>query len=328
MGSRWWRASACSLVATVVVALTPVHAEADPPALAPVEDLTARGDIGWVTLTWTDPENLDGDGFVVCAQPGTTALSQPSDWCATNNIERSTSHEEGVLPPSQTLTYSVWPRDSVGNLGPARSITVHGTVTTMSTVPSTNGAATGIRLSGRLTDGPTGTPLPNAVVDVYADRPLLNPPSDGFSDEFVLVARLRTDANGSFVRDFPLRPGWDYQARYFGDTARVGNLSRLVPADGSSFVDLDSRDATFVRSRKRVVSLVARVPAVRRGDRIVFQRLNKGHWGPVAIRAVGASRTVRLSPRIAKKARPVYRAVLVQVGRKSQPSVPLKVRRR
>ncbi len=165
----------------------------------------------------------------------------------------------------------------------------------MSTVPSTNGAATGIRLSGRLTDGLTGAPMPNAVVDVYADRPLLNPPSDGFSDEFVLVTRTRTDEHGSFVRDFPLRPGWDYQARYFGGAARMGNLSKLVPADGSSFIELNSHDASFARSRKRVVTLAARVPTVRRGDTITFQILKKRHWTNVATRAVTASRTVSLS---------------------------------
>lgn len=310
----------------VVVALTPVHAEADPSSLAAVQNLTAQGDIGSVTLRWTDPGNIGGDGFVVCSQRGTTALSEPTDWCAENNIERSTSHMEGY-PPSWTMAYSVWPRDEGGNLGPARSITVRGTVSTMSTVPSTNTAATGIRLAGRLTDGLSGNPMPDAVVDVYADRPLLNPPSVGYSDEFVLVARIRTDEHGSFVRDFPLRPGWDYQARYFGDVARMGNLSKLVPADGSSFIELDSHDATFARSRKRVVTLTARVPAVRRGDRIDFQLLKKGHWKHVAIRAVAASRTVSLRPRIAKHSRPVYRAVLVQVGRTAQPSVPLKVRR-
>jgi hypothetical protein len=328
MTSRYWRASACSMMAMVVVALTPVHAQADTAPLAPVQNLTSQGDIGEITLSWTDPGNVDADGFVVCEQLGTTALTVPSDWCTENNIERSTSHSEGVLPPSQTLTYSVWPRDGTGNLGPARSITIHGTVATMATVPSTNQAATGIRLTGRLTDGLTSAPLPNAVVDVYADRPLLHPPEVGFSDEFVLVARIRTDESGSFVRDFPLRPGWDYQARYFGDTARVGNLSRLVPADGSSFIDLDSRDATFARSRTRVVTLVARVPAVRRGDRIAFQRLVNGHWKHVTTRALGTSRTVSLRPRIAKHSQPVYRAVLVQVGRTAQPSVPLKVQRR
>jgi hypothetical protein len=314
-------------MATVVVALTPVHGQADSSSLAAVQNLTAKGDIGSVTLSWTDPHNVDGDGFVVCSQRGTIALNEPTAWCAEDNIVRSTSHMEGY-PPSWTMTYSVWPRDSAGNLGHARSITVRGTLTTMSTVPSTNGAATGIRLAGRLTDALTGDPLPGEVLDVYADRPLLNPPSDGFSDEFVLVARMRTDDDGSFVRDFPLRPGWDYQARYFGSTARIGNLSKLVPADGSSFIELDSRDATFARSRQRVVTLVAQVPAVRRGDRIVFQLLKKRHWVPVAVRAVGASRTVSLRPRIAKRSRPVYRAVLVQVGRTAQPSVPLKVRRR
>ena len=327
MNSRWWRASACSVVATVVVALTPVHAEADAPSLVAVQNLKAQGDIGSVTLSWTDPGNVDGDGFVVCAQRGTAALSEPTEWCATRNIEMSTSHMEGY-PPSWTMTYSVWPRDNVGNVGPAQSITVHGTVTIMSTVPSSNAAAPGIRLAGRLTDGLTGAPLPDAVVDVYADRPLLNPPSDGFSDEFVLVARMRTDEQGAFVRDFPLRPGWDYQARYFGGASRVGNLSRLVPADGSSFIALDSQDAAFARSRKRVVTLAAKVPAVRRGDRIVFQVLKKGRWKQVAIRAVGNSRTATLRPRIAKRSRPVYRALLVQLDRAAQPSVPLKVRRR
>ncbi len=327
MSSRWWRASACSVVAAVAVAMTPVHAEADPVSLLPVENLGAEGAIGSMTLSWTDPHNVGGDGFVVCSQRGTTALSEPSDWCAQNNIERSTSHEEGY-PPSWTMTYSVWPRDSAGDLGPARSITINGSLTVMSTVPSSEGASTGIRLAGRLTDGLTGEPLAGEVVDVYADRPLPNPPEVGFSDEFVLVARMVADQNGSFVRDFPLRPGWDYQARYFGGAARVGNLSKLVPGDGSSFIQLHSQDATFARSRKRVVTLQAKVPVFRRGDRIVFQRLVKRSWKPVATRAVGTSLTAVIRPKIAKHARPVYRAVLVQVGRTHQPSVPIKVRRR
>lgn len=327
MVRRGWRTGASAWAAAVVVTLAPTSVEAESASLMPVENLTAQGSVGLVTLSWTDPGNAGGDGFVVCSQPGDVAMSAPSEWCAAGNIERSTSHMEGIVPPSQTRTYSVWPRDTAGTLGPARSITVHGTAISMATVPSSNSTVTGIRLIGRLTDGLTGAGLPDTVVDVYADRPLADPPAVGFTDEYVLVAEFRTDDAGWFIHDFPLRPGWDYQARYAGDVAREGNVSRLVPADGSSYIELTSRDATFVRASTHIVTLRARVPAVRKGDRVVFQRFTHGHWQRVASRDLGSSHTVSFRPRVATRSRPVYRAVLVHTGRRARHSVPLRIRR-
>lgn len=319
-----------ALLGVLAVVWAPVPAmSADGPTLLPVRDLVADADIGYLWLSWTDPGNADGDGFIVCGQEGTTALAAPTFWCnQPDSIRRETRSMEW-FSPAQTWTYSVFARDSNGTLSQAASVTVRGTVTQMSTVPSTDQVTTGIRLVGRLTDGMTGAAMSGQAVDVYATRHVLpgEHTPDGFSSVDVHIERVRTDASGAFQRTYPLRPGWDYQARFHGSGVRMGNLSVLVPADGSSFIELGSRDAASLRSGKRAVTLVAKVPARRAGDRIAFQRMTKRRWTLITTREVSATRTVTLRQRVSRRSTPVYRAVLLQVRRTQQPSVPLRIRR-
>jgi hypothetical protein len=321
------------VMAVVMGVSAPVSA--DGPSLVRVQNLVAEADIGYLTLTWTDPGNPDADGFLVCGQQGTAALPAPPEWCGDydHDIVHATSNMQW-FSPAQTWTYSVFARNSSGETSPATSITVRGSVTRMSTVPSSDKVSTGIRLAGRLTDGLTGAPMPGQRVDVYATRLLLpgEHSPNGFGNVDVLMEQVTTSATGAFERTYPLRRGWDYQARFHGTGVRMGNLSALVPADGSSFIDLGSTDAAALRARKRAITLVAKVPVQRAGDRVVFERMIKGRkgrksrWARIATRAVGSSRTAVIRQRIPRRATPVYRAVLVQVRRTQQPSVPLRIR--
>lgn len=306
-------------------------ASADEPGLAPVRDFAAEADIGYLTLSWTDPGNAAGDGFIICSRLGTEAWPAPPPGCVASDddVIRTTSAMTW-FSPAQTWTYTIFARDSAGHTSPPASITVRGSAVQVSSAPSSNGVAPGIRVTGRLTDGLTGAAMPGRAVDVYVSRPRRE--GEGSEADPGLIdyhlERVTTDASGGFTRTYPLRRGWDYQARFHGTGARMGNLSAVIPADGSSFIDLDSTDAAGNRRTKRAITLIAKVAVQRVGDRVVFQRLVRGRWASIATRDVGRTLTVALRQRIAKHATPAYRAVLVQVRRAEQPSVPLRIRRR
>jgi hypothetical protein len=299
----------------------------------PVQNLAVHPWVGGGSLSWVDAGDPNADGDVVCPQEGTTAMTQPSFYCLESmhgtGTGTGTYFSTGIGWLKSFVTWSVWPIDIWGNLGPERHITTRGTQTTMATDPSQDDATPGLRLAGQLTDGPTGVPLAQQRVEIHAYRQLppgvWSPDHNGYLDE--LVAVITTDAHGSFARTFPLRPGWSYQARYFGLGTRIGNLSKLVPADGSTYIDLDAKSPASGRSR--LVSLVSRVTTVHRGDRVLFQRMKSGHWKTMATRGVGASRVVAVRTRVAKRTKRVFRAVLrAAVNGSVHASFPVRVRGR
>ena len=296
----------------------------------PVSNLAVDPGIGGGTLTWDDAGDPNADGDVVCGQEGTTSMTEPTLYCLESLHGRGTGTYFGTgASPWLTaaVTWSVWPIDIWGNLGPERHITTRGTRTTMATDPSQGDATPGLRLAGQLTDGPTGAPLANQRVNIYDYRQL--PPGvwspEHTSYEQDLVAVVTTDAHGAFARTFPLRPGWSYQARFDGLGTRIGNLSKLVPADGSTYIDLDAETPAAGRSRQ--VRLVSRVGTFHHGDHVLFQRLKSRHWKTIAIRTVGASRVVALRTRVTKQTKRTFRAVLRPAARGTvHASFPVRVR--
>jgi hypothetical protein len=312
------RAMLCA--ALLSVAFTPLPRAVADGGPAPVENLTGRAEIGLVTLHWTYPAGAGVQQAVVCEQQGTTALTSPTAWCLENGIETSDSAMRGAAP-FRDYTWTVWSQDSNGDLGPARSVTTLGSLTTMSTVPSDGDADPGLRLAGRLVDASSGRPEVGKTIEVF----LGHRATTYTYPEWNLVTRLTTDSQGNFARTFPLRPGLSYQARFQGDGNRMGNLSKLVPADGSSYIDLDDEDPWGARTRK--VRLVARPGVLHRGDKVVFQKLRKGHWRQVGVRGVASGRAV-FQARVPSRSKVAFRAVLRSAGRAAQPSVPVKLGRR
>lgn len=313
-----WVTGSIAWNATEPARSLPIAPDPEVRSIAPIENLTVGVEVLNLTFRWEDPADPDVREAIRCETPGTVPLSAPRDYCLQNSHERGGSTMSGQRP-NETMTWTFWSRDPFGNLGPPRSVTMRGTVMTMSTVPASGEANTGIRMAGRVADGLSGQPVAGDIVEILVGH---NSTATTYSN-WNVVARLRTDDQGNFARTFPLRPGLSYFAQYNGGGTRMGNLSKRVPADGSSYIALDSDDEMALRGG--VVRLVAHSGSTHRGDRVVFQRLRKGHWRNVAIRNASSGRTV-LRTVVPTRTAAVYRAVLRSPGRASQPSVPVRVR--
>ena len=309
-------------------ASSPPAAAQEPPGGLPtgtVAGVWAGYDIAEYSLHWADPVDADWADTIVCGTPGLKPLAAPGYWCLQDNA-RTAGDDWGNVTAVSGWTISLWPRYRDGHLGRRTSFTVRGSIVSLETDPASAAATTGLHLHGTVLDGPSHGPVPGRFVDVFLTRvwPNLADSPDGGRREDKVAARLRTDANGNYGATFPLRPGWQYQARFDGNGVRDGNLSQLVPADGSSYIDLDDTRAAGGRSSQ--VALTARVSSVHHGDKVLFQRLVKRHWRKVVVRKVGTHGVAVTRTHVTGKTGKTYRAVLIPVGNgPRRASVPLRV---
>ena len=146
--------------ATNTYDLTATKLPAELPAVA---TLRAQAGLGRVTLSWTYPSTGAVSGVDVRVAQGSTA---PSPFAGTSVYRGSGSRTVATgLAPGRTYTFAVYTTDDNGNTGPARVVTVHGSVLRRS-APSAVQRGTAARIVGTLTNA-AGRPLTGRNVVLF-----------------------------------------------------------------------------------------------------------------------------------------------------------------
>lgn len=196
-------------------AARPVPNDLTPPG--PVTGLVVAPALGTATLSWTNPGDVDWSDTVVRVAPG---LAAPGLTGGTQAYAgRGTTTDVPAPTPGSAYSFSVFSRDTSGNVSAVVSATVRGTALSLS---SAVGKGRNVTLSGELTDNQATAVagLAGRSVGLYS-RPV-------GSSTWTLVTTLTTASDGSYAWTFRPSATLEYQTRFGGSAGYLGRLSASV----------------------------------------------------------------------------------------------------
>lgn len=254
-----------------------------PPAA--VSDVAARPMIGSAELSWVDPLAIDWTRTVVRGATGETAPSTVTDGEPVYE-GRAGRVLVDSLTPGVDHSYSLFPVDASGNVGPPRSITLRGSNLTL-LAPSSTWYGRRVRLTGVLTHPGSRTGVAGVPVTVYRR-------GWGRGPWEPLTTVLTQDRGGYVVFTRPVR-NTEYTVQFAGSGDHLGAVARAatVGVHRQATIAAD-RTSTALGSRYK---LTGRVRPADAGKVVRLQHRDGEIWRAVAEGHVDENGVVRFTVR-------------------------------
>lgn len=280
----------------------------DVTAPGPVTPGTTSTATGVVRIRWTPPSDADFAGVTVVRKTGEVGALSPADGVVVYRGAGNT-HLESGLAAGTGYTFTVFSRDSAGNVGPREVVQVQGARLALTTMGS-RGATTVVTHGSPdhfsqhvVVTGTDGAPVVGREVTVQVRK--------RGSTTWSTVARLVTDRSGAAAATH--RPVWNAEYRaVFGGTSSgtvTGNTSGVRRVDVRVSVPL-STSGTSVR-RGTAVSLTGSVGPAHPGMLVRLERRSGSGWVKAGEVRLSSSSSYRFSVSSRSAGTATYRVTAV-----------------
>lgn len=264
-----------------------------PPA---VTDVGAYPMIGSLILGWSDPSVNDWASTMVRVTTGLVAPATP-----TSGVKLYDGRDGGTLldglAPGTDYSFSVFPRDTWGNVGPATKFTVRGSALSARVAPSTTTFGQATTLSGQLVDSHSGAAIGGQRVALYARK------AGARSWQFV-TSRV-TASDGRYSVTTRLSGNTDFEVYFYGSGRHLGVTAGPVRASVAPRITI-SVNHTWAHLGARFTISTAVAPN-RSGQTVALQRYRGGRWHTVSTAKLSSTSRATFAVKPASKGAFTYR---------------------